>query len=122
MKSSVEYWFRAFVSKDTKRAIGYQIYARVEYSGDWRYYTQATDDQSTPFAVRELDSEVASCNEYYCRMVEHLGIEVRQGRFFAGQMVGIKMRLKSRRGDEEFLHVPVNYVKAMHQMIEAEAN
>lgn len=104
-------FLRAWKS-DTDKEATYQIYVMDYYSGEWRFYSHAFDDDGNALDFTSISRDVGSCSRYGgCSHYEHLGINVSRKYLENRKDKGIKFKISGNAGEEVCaLHSP--YIKA----------
>ena len=65
--------FRSWVDRETL-VPRHQLYVHHSYTGDWRFWDRATDDQARRLDFTEISRDVGSCSGYGCRLNEAFGV------------------------------------------------
>ncbi len=114
-------FLRAWKADGEKEAT-YQIYVMDYYSGEWRFYSHAFDEDGNPLDFTQISRDVGSCSRYGgCSHYEHVGINVTRKYLEKRAERGVRFKVSGKAG-EEICSLSSPYIKAMLAAIPSEAN
>lgn len=103
-------YFRAW--RDRNNALTYQVYVMDYYTGDWRFYDSAHDEDGVELSFTQIDRQTDICTQYGCSKDEHLGINVGRDYLARHATSGMRFKVSGKRGSEVFV-VPAAYIRAL---------
>lgn len=114
-------FMRAWKADGEKEAT-YQVYVMDYYSGEWRFYSNAFDDDGNQLDFTQISREVGSCSRYGgCSHYEHVGINVTRKYIEKRSERGIRFKISGKAG-EEICSLSSPYIKAMLAAVPSDSN
>lgn len=97
---------RSFVSRETG-ATSHQLYVDMFYSGDWRYYEAASDENAVTLHVVSIDRIVGDCSNtlFGCTLNETVGVDLPEAALRAHAQTGYQIQLRAHSGNQQVLTV-----------------
>lgn len=110
------HFLRSFVDKETGQRM-HQVYVRLTYGADWRFYrgAQAVGGESLEFI--EIDSDV-DCYSYGCSYKESFGVTVDEDALIAAVNDGFTFKAVSKSGIDTIIEVTPEQISAQRTAIE----
>lgn len=99
---------RAF--KRDNGPIGYQVYLRHRYVGEWRFYDVAFDSNGVQLELVKISQKVLSCSGGRCSHEEDVALNVSREYLERASKDGINVQLSGRNGAQVFT-IPHGYVE-----------
>ncbi len=92
-------------------SVTYQIYIAISYSGVWRFYNWAYDDDGKTLDLTLLSRNLAPCERDDCVHNEHVSVDVTRKYLEEHLQSGLRLWLSGKAGKEAFF-IPPGYIKA----------
>lgn len=92
-------------------SVTYQIYIAISYSGVWRFYNWAYDDDGKTLDLTLLSRNLAQCQNNDCMHNEHVSVDMTRRYLEEHIQSGLRFWLSGKAGKEEFF-IPPGYIKA----------
>ena len=101
--TSRNWMLRTWIDKES-RNVTHQLYLEISYSGSWRFYQSANDDEARSLPVVSIKRSVGSCFAG-CSFDEVMGVEVTDELLRAKALTGFQIKVFAKSGDSLVIDV-----------------
>lgn len=111
--TEISFKFRTSQCKD--KPSEQELYLSMTYTGGWRFYNSASDDNAKSYTFYEVSRDVNGCETILgsasCSYTEDVVIAIPKNKLEQAAQDGLKLQLKAKSGDKTIVEVPANVVK-----------
>jgi hypothetical protein len=94
---------RTWIDKET-RNVTHQLYVEISYSGSWRFYQSANNEQAISLPFIPINRSVGSCFAG-CSFTEIVGVELSDELLREKALTGFQVKLFAKSGDSLVIDV-----------------
>jgi hypothetical protein len=105
------FFIRSWVNKKTGETT-HQLYIADVYTGKWKFWVLASDDQATPLKLVAISRDVESCRYGSCIYTEHIGIDIPDSALRKRSSDEYRIKIKARSGHEKIIAISQELISA----------
>lgn len=106
---SEDYFIRGWKHKETLK-IMHQLYVKIGYPGEWRFYKLASAEGGAQLDVTVINRKVDYCLKTSCTYEEIIGVNMNTAFLERCRKTGLRIRLDAKSGHQNIIEVSANYV------------